>query len=238
MPKPRDRDAARAIPEISCRKPLTGARGAPPRSAAVTSRAAKGASLNDVMSPSDPDANLLALKATLNRQHEIIAAIEEEGRQLPKRITDASRDQERRLEQALDRRTETLNCVVAARASTPDGLRVKAEALVLVALRYKWSQEGKALEEVARYGGTRDHLALSLACDVLTWSIGAGARPPIATPCGGELNTMAVLIDRLRAALPGQNSRWRRVREVSIGKSAGCLRISRPRWLVSNNPGR
>jgi len=149
----------------------------------------------------------LALRVTVNRQHEIITTIEEEGRQLPKRVTDASRDQERRLEQALDRCAEPLDCVVAARASTPDGLRVKAEAFVLVALRYAWSQEGKALEDVARHGGARDHLAMSLACDVLTWRIGAGARPPIATPCGGELNNMVDLIDRLRAALPGPDGR-------------------------------
>jgi len=72
-------------------------------------------------------------------------------------------DQERRLEQALERRAETLDCIVAARASTPDGLRVKAEALVLVALRYAWQQEDKALEEVARSGDAGYRLALSLA---------------------------------------------------------------------------
>jgi len=231
MPKPRDRDAARARPEISCRKPLTDARGALPRSAAVTSREAKGASLNDATSQADPDAQLLALQVTLNQQHAIVAAIEEEGRQLPKRITHASRDHERRLEQALDRRAEILDRVVAARASTPDGLRVKAEVFVLVALRCVWSRESKALEEVARYGDARDHLALSLASDVLTWSIGAGARPSISTPGRGEPDTMADLIDRLRAALPGSDARPERPAAADPAAEVPLAEVARgQRW--------
>jgi len=202
MPKPRDRGAARARPEFSCRKRLTGTRSAP----ALTSGAAKGASLNDTMSQSGPDAELLALLVTLNQQHDIVSAIEAEKHHLPAGITDASRDQERRLEQALDRRTETLDCVIAAQASTPDGLRGKAGALCLVALGCAYSQEGQALEEIAYYGGAWN-LALSLACDVLTWSIGAGARSPISNPRSGELNTMADLTDRLRAALAGPDAR-------------------------------
>jgi len=88
MPKPRDRGAARATPESSCHKPLTGTRGALALSAAVISRVAKSASLNDAMSQSGPDAELLALLVTLCEQHEIIAAIATEKHQLPAGITD------------------------------------------------------------------------------------------------------------------------------------------------------
>jgi len=209
MPKPRDRGAERATPESSCRKPLSGARGALGRSVAVAAQAAKSASLYDAMSQSGPDAELLALLVTLNQQHEIIAAIEAEKHQLPAGITHASRDQERRLDQALDSRTETLDCVIAARAATPDGLCGKAAALCLVALGCAYSREGEALKEIAYYGGAWN-LALSLACDVLTWSIGAGARSPISNPGCVERNTMADLTNRLRAALPGQAARSER----------------------------
>ena len=206
MPKPRDRAAARATPESSCRKPQTDTRGALALSAAVTSRGAKSAALNEAMSESGPDADLLALLVTLNQQHEIIADIEAEKHHLPAGITDASRDQERRLEHAMDRRTETLHCVIAAQASTPDGLRGKAGALCLVALGCAVSHEGEALEEIAYYGDAWN-LALSLACDVLTWDISARAGSPISNPRCGELNTIANLTDRLRAALPGPDAR-------------------------------
>jgi hypothetical protein len=169
MSKHCDRGAARATLESSRSTRLTGTRAAGAERAAVTSRAA----LNDVMARASRDAELLALLVALRQQHDIIANIEAEGHHLPAGITDVSRDQERRLEQALDRCSETLDCVIATQAATPDGLRVKAEALGLVASGYAFPQEAETLEELAELGSVWHRLALSLACDMLAWSIDA-----------------------------------------------------------------
>jgi hypothetical protein len=141
--------------------------------AAVVCQAAKGASLDGTISRTRPDAELLALLVTLKRQDDIIVAIEAEERHLPEGITDVSRDRERRLEQALDRRAGTLERIIATPAASPAGLRVKAEALGLLALGYACSHHGETLEEIARYGGVPDRLALSLARDVLAWRAAA-----------------------------------------------------------------
>jgi mRNA-degrading endonuclease toxin of MazEF toxin-antitoxin module len=170
MPKGRDRGAARAIPPSSRRKPLTSASTTLTVVAAVTSQAAKGPSLNDASRHSSPDAELPTLLVALKQQNDLIAAIEEEGRQLPEGITDASRDQERRLHHALDRRAETLDCIITTPASTPAGLRVKAKALRLATLGYVSSNEGRTLAQSAQYGDRWNDLALSLAHDVLAWT--------------------------------------------------------------------
>ncbi len=173
MPKGRERGTACAIPQSSRRKPSSGTGTALAVDAAVTSRAGRGASLNDASSPSSPDDALRALLVTLRQQSDLIAAIEEEGHHLPERITDASRNQERRLKQALERRCETLDGIITTVAATPAGLCVKAEALRLVALGDAFSQAGATLEESAHYVGGWGSLALSLARDVLVWSAAA-----------------------------------------------------------------
>jgi hypothetical protein len=170
MPKARERGAVRATADSSRR---TNTRAAPGVGMAVTWRAANGASLEGAMSRTRPDAELLALLVTLKQQDDIIAAIEDEEHHLPEGITDVSRDRERRLEQALDRRAETLECIIATPAASPAGLRVKAEALGLLALGCAYSYQGDTLEEIARYGGVPDRLALSLARDVLAWRAAA-----------------------------------------------------------------
>jgi hypothetical protein len=169
MRKARERGAACPIPQSSRRKPPSSTSAAPGVGAAVSSPAGKGAALIDASSRSSPDAGLRALLVTLKQQNDIIAAIEEEGHHLPDGITDASRDQERWLEQALEPRRETLGRIITTVAATPAGLRVKAEALRLVALAYAFSEEDETLEEIAEYGGAWARLALSLARDVLAW---------------------------------------------------------------------
>ena len=114
--------AANRRPARALRSPW--ARPSPPRRR-------RDASLSDTCSQSNPDAGLLALLVALERQNDLIAAIEEEGRQLPKGITHASRDQERRLERAMDRHAETVDRIIATPASTLAGLRAKAKALEL-----------------------------------------------------------------------------------------------------------
>lgn len=169
MPKGRVCGAARAKPGSFRCKPLNATRAARMAGAAVTPLAAKGASLNDAVSQPGPDAELLALLVTLKQQNDLLAAIEEEARRLPRGITLASRDQERRLKQVLDRRTETLDGVIKTRACTPAGMRVKAEALRLVTLEYTISQDGELVDDIAQYGRPWERLALSLARDVLAW---------------------------------------------------------------------
>jgi len=142
MPKPRDRGAARAMPPPSRCEPPTSASVALAVGAAITSPAAKDASLSDTCSQSNPDAGLLALLVALERQNDLIAAIEEEGRQLPKGITHASRDQERRLERAMDRHAETVDRIIATPASTLAGLRAKAKALELATFDTVFSDDG------------------------------------------------------------------------------------------------
>lgn len=169
MPKARDRGATRAIPEASRRTPRTGTRAARAVDAAITAAVSKRASPTDAISRFGPEARLRTLLVALKQQNDVLAAIEEEGHRLPKGITDASRDQERRLEQALDRRSETLDGIITTPACTPSGLRAKAEALELVALGYAGSQESVTLAQIGHYGGAWDRLALSLARDMLTW---------------------------------------------------------------------
>lgn len=173
MPKARDPGAARATPESSRRTSRTGTNAAPRVGAAVRCEVTKGASLDGATSRTRPDAELLALLVTLKRQDDMIAAIEEEEHRLPEGITDVSQDRERRLEQALDRRAETLERIIATPAATPAGLRVKAEALGSLALGYAYSYQGETLDEIAQYGGVPDRLALSLARDVLAWRAAA-----------------------------------------------------------------
>lgn len=176
MPKPRDRGAVRAIPSLSRRKPPTSARAVLAEGAAVASQAAKIPSLKDASSQSGPDTGLPALLVALKRQNDHIAAIEEQGHHLPEGITDASRDQERRLRQALDRHTETLNRIIMTPASTPTGMRVKAQAMGLAAFGHVSSDEDGMLEETAQYGIGWDRLARSLARDVLAWTTPSRTR--------------------------------------------------------------
>jgi len=146
MPKPRDRGAVRAIPTSPRHEPPTSASAALAVGAAVTSRAANDASLNDACSQTGPDAGLLALLVVLERQNNLIVAIEEEGCQLPKGITQDSRDQERRLKRAMDRHAKTLERIIATPASTPAGLRVKAKALALADFGAGFSDDDRTLE--------------------------------------------------------------------------------------------
>jgi len=170
MPKPRDRGAARATPPSSRRKPLTNASAARALGTAVTSKEVNDAALNDECSQTGPDAELLVLLVALEQRNNAIAAIEEEGRMLPEGITDAGRDQERRLQHALDRHAETLDRIITTPASTPAGLRVKAKALELATFGDLLSDDGGTLEVIAQDGGGCDRLALSLARDVLVWT--------------------------------------------------------------------
>jgi hypothetical protein len=87
-----------------------------------------------------PAAGRRALLVTLQQESEIIAAIEEEGPHPHDGITDASRDQECRLEQALEHRCETLDRIITTVAATLAGLRIKAEALGRLALAYAVSR--------------------------------------------------------------------------------------------------
>jgi len=112
----------------------------------------------------------VVLLVALEQQNNVIAAIEEEGRQLPQGITDADHDQVRRLEHALDRHAEMLECIITTPASTPAGLRVKAKALGLATFGDAISDDGATLEVIAQEGGACDRLALSLARDVLAWT--------------------------------------------------------------------
>lgn len=173
MPKARERGAARAIPRSSRRKPSSSASAAPAEGAAVAAPAANGVPLNDGLSRSSPDAGLRMLLVTLKQQNDIIAAIEDERHHLPQGITDASRDQERRLQQALDRCRKTLDRIITTPAATPAGLRVKAEAIRLATRGSAFSHGRGPLEEIAEHGGAWDRLALSLACDVLAWRAAA-----------------------------------------------------------------
>ena len=170
MPKPHDCGAVRAISESPRHEPPTSASAALAVGAAVTSQAAKDASLNDACSQPGPDEGLLALLVVLERQNNHILAIEEEGHQLPKGITKASCDQERRLRRALDRHAETLERIIATPASTPAGLRVKAKALALATFDTAFSDDGGPLEHIAPSGDGWDRLACSLAGDVLGWT--------------------------------------------------------------------
>lgn len=133
--------------------------------------AAREAERLAALEPADPgapdDAELVALLAQLHQDHAKIAAIEAEGDHLPDGITDASRDQERRLEDALDQREETWNRIIATPARTPAGMRAKAEALGMVVQFYAYAHEGDTLEEIATSGDARNRMALSLARDVL-----------------------------------------------------------------------
>jgi hypothetical protein len=138
--------------------------------AAVASQAAKNPVPNDATSQSGPDTGLPALLVALKRHNDLVAAIEEQGHHLPEGITDASRDQERRLRQALGRHAETLNRIIMTPASTPAGMRVKAQAMGLAAFGHRSSDEGGTLEETAQYGVGWDRLARSLARDVLAWT--------------------------------------------------------------------
>jgi len=164
MPKPRDRGAARTISTSSCGKAPSSTNAALAFGAAVGPQAAKDASLDDASWQSAPDARLLALLTTLERQNNHIDAILEEGRRLPKGITAASRDQERRLAQALDHHAGTLDRIIATPASTPAGLRVKAQALCLASFG---SDDGEAVDEIDLDGRGCGPLALSLIEDVL-----------------------------------------------------------------------
>jgi hypothetical protein len=122
---------------------------------------------------SDPDAELIALLATLKQQNATIAAIEEEGEHLPDGITDASRDQERRMDEAADFREAIFASISATPAGTPVGMRAKAEALCTVIPLYSYVESGETLDEIAEGGDSREVMALSLARDVLAWRAGA-----------------------------------------------------------------
>jgi len=218
MPKLRDRATARAIPLSSRRKPLTTASAALAVDATVTTRAAKDAAVNDACSQSGPDAGLLALLVALERQNNLIEAIEEEGRQLPKGITRASRDQIRRLERALDRHAKTLDRIIATAACTPVGLRVKAKALELATFGTVSSDDSGTLEEIAQYGRGWARLAWSLAFDVLVWTKHLGTSTPAADAPRWEGKKPRVpAVPTGRAVVRGQE--WTRANRASAEKA-------------------
>ncbi len=173
MPNARDRGAARAAANPSHPKPPVDTTTAPAMAAAAVCQT-KGAWKSDGISRTSPDAELLALLGTLKRQGDFIAALEEEGRLLPEGITDASKDQERRMGKAVVLRAKILDSIAATRAATAGGLRAKAEAVALMVVADAFSDEGETLEEIvqSRYKDGRQRLALSLARDVLAWGVG------------------------------------------------------------------
>jgi len=216
MPKPRDRGSARTIPPSSCGKPPSNASAALAFGAAVTPKAANDASPNDADSRSAPDAQLLALLAVLERQNNHIAAILEEGRQLPKGITAASRYQECRLEHALDHHAETLDRIIATPASTPAGLRVKAKALCLASFG---SDDGGAVDEIDLEGRGCDRLARSLVDDVLVLTTHLESRVARRLVGGGEWT-------RVNRAAPKRQGTF----DVAPATADGLVAVAGIRW--------
>lgn len=161
----RDRGAARAIPDTSRRNLLAGATAAALVGAAIAVQA-KGATPGD-------DAELIRLSAVLRRQVAEIAAIMEQGHHLPDGITDASEAQERRLYDAMDARNETVETIIETAANTPEGMRVKVQALEALVAEYADSYEGNTVSEIAENGKLPTRIALSLARDVRGWRAGA-----------------------------------------------------------------
>ena len=159
MQDARDTGRTRAIPQPSRRFMLTGSAAALIAGAAIATEA-HGA-------PAGADAELIRLLDTLKRQDATIAAIEAEGRAITGGISAASRGQERRLDKAADERAETIDTIIATPATTPAGMRAKAEAVGLVVLAYAYLDDGDTLETIAKQGDTPDRIALSLARDVL-----------------------------------------------------------------------
>jgi hypothetical protein len=172
MPKTRDRGAARAVAKPSRREPLAGTTTTPTMGAAAVYQT-KGARRADENSQTRRDTELLTLLATLKQQHDVIAALEEEGHLLPKGITKASEDQEHRMAIAVVRRAEIVESIIATPASTPAGALLKAEAFALVALMDAFLFEGDTLEELAQSQSKdkQQRLALSLARDVLALGV-------------------------------------------------------------------
>ncbi len=165
MPSARDTGRTRAIPSTSRRHLLAGASAALVAGAALS--AAKAAAAAN--SQSGDDAELLALVAQLHREHAALDAIEEEGDHLPPGITPASRDQERRMEAALDAREATWDAIATTAARTPAGMQAKAEALRSAVVFYAYSSSGETAEEIAEHGDTPERLALALVRDLLAW---------------------------------------------------------------------
>ncbi len=161
---PPARDNAQTHPEPSRRALFAG--GTAALLAAAVTTAAHSAPVE-----TGADAELIKSLARFRQNSDAIAAIEAE--RLPPGITDASRDQERRLAEALDARIDTIESIIITPALTPAGMQGKAEALGLVVLQYPYEDEGVTLAEVAENGDDRNRLALSLARDVLAWRASA-----------------------------------------------------------------
>lgn len=161
MPRARDTGRARAIPSPSRRNLLAGASAALVAGAAIAMQT-KGATTG-------ADAELTRLSSILRQQVLAVDAVAEEGDRLPDGITAASREQERRLDEAIDARNETVRRIIETPATGPEGMRVKAEALAALVVEYADSYEGSTVSEIAEEGKLPTRVALSLARDVLAW---------------------------------------------------------------------
>lgn len=116
--------------------------------------------------PSADDSALLHLLHQHRRADALVAAIAEEGHRLPDGITPASKDQERRLAEAMDAREDMWERFAATPAKTSAGMQAKAEALGAALLLYTYAP-ARTLDDLAETGELHERLALSLARDVM-----------------------------------------------------------------------
>jgi hypothetical protein len=122
---------------------------------------AAGLAVPALASTKPDDVGLVALAKTLAEQKHIVDAIQAEDKLLPPVITPASRDQERRLDLAMDDWMATAELIAEMPARSMAGLRVKAGD---VEMMFSCFSDGGELWDV---------LARSLARDLLEGSVEA-----------------------------------------------------------------
>ena len=141
---------------------------------ATTAQAAPVASLGGA----GADAELIALCANQDEAWAFALTIQAEGKTLPPGITAQSRDQERRLADALHEHSYLIDQISDLPAATLAGVRAKAQAMLDVLERIVAPDKGaKSLDDIASgdAGQIEDCLSLSLARDVLAVVGGAAA---------------------------------------------------------------
>jgi hypothetical protein len=115
----------------------------------------------------DPDAKLRELVKTLNRQWEVSEIIAEEMHSLPGGITPQSKGAERRMDDALGGWWGTVDQIIETPASSPSGLRAKAEAVQRVMACMTFCETNRPKAEQLADADADDRLAWSLAADIL-----------------------------------------------------------------------
>ena len=154
-------------PRPSRRGLLAGSMAALLAAGAAFVTAARAAPAAGAVATGD-DAELVRLQCALAAQREVVDRILAEDR-LPDGITPASRDHERRLDDACVAWEEILEDITDTPARTAAGMRIKAAVMSTVLTHFVCYHNDQDLDDIAtgEVGGIEDRLALSIARDLL-----------------------------------------------------------------------